>query len=75
MTPTTTPAAMPATLGLLDSPLSDVGLLEEVTTTVSPPMVTTDGLAEVVAEGLESADDEVELESLALGRLFVVPVS
>jgi len=65
--PTTTPAAMPALLGPppdFDDPEDAAALAEllAVTTMVCPPTVTTDGLAEVVEEGvvtdeLGEADD------------------
>jgi len=68
--PTTTPAAMPALLGPLDfddeSAADEFAELLAVTTMVCPPTVTTDGLAEVVDEGVDDgfAEDVVSaLES------------
>jgi len=51
-TPTTTPAAMPALLGPGEDPElllpEPVGVLEAVTMTVWPPIVTTDGDADAI---------------------------
>lgn len=59
--PITTPAAMPALLGpeedLADAVEEPVGLLDAVTTTVWPPIVTTDGALEVVAVAFPVALD------------------
>lgn len=65
--PTTTPAAMPALFGPPDALAEPVA----VTTTVCPPTVTTDGFADVVADGFVA--DEVP-EAPETGALDVSPV-
>jgi len=79
-TPTTTPAAMPALLGL-DEPPPVEGVGEAVTTIVCawPPIVTTDGVADCVLlvggvlVGPAVADDDDDEEPPKLGITFFTP--
>jgi hypothetical protein len=51
MSPTTTPAAIPALLAPPDDPLPAAAVALAVTTTVCPFTVTTDWVADAVVEG------------------------
>jgi hypothetical protein len=85
--PITTPAAIPALLGPdeefeFEAAAVPVAELLAVTTTVCPPTVTTDAVAEVVddpvalpaAADVVVEDDELELELAALVTSAVKPV-
>jgi hypothetical protein len=75
--PITTPAAIPALLGLLeedeDPELPDEEELLAVTTTVWPPTVTTDGFAVVVDDAVAEFFAEVDV-SEAAGSALVTEV-
>jgi len=80
-TPTTTPAAMPALLGpdfllptIAAAELDAAAALDACTVTVSPPTVTTDGVADVVDVGATDEEELAAPDASAFGALVAIPV-
>ena len=73
--PTTTPAAMAATFGLVPVSPPEVGLLDGVTDTVCAGAVMTDALVDVVAAAVLVVVELDSAEAVVIGILFKSPES